>query len=145
MGTEGRIVSTIAGERPVLSGRPSAELKLPNLHAELLALISAHGQRLQQALPWPSLLRYVDEVAYEGPKDLILDDSVRGRNPDRLVAELLGDLIDYGLIEAGRQGLAVTSVGTEALQQSDDRGLLDQMIEWIETLKDRPAGHRATR
>lgn len=133
-------MSAITIERPVLSGRPNADLKLPDVHAELLALISAHKATLDRALPWSLLLRYVDVVAFEGPHELVLDEILEHKNPARVVAELLGDLSDYGLIEVGRDGLCVTSAGADALAESDRRGLLDQMIKWIAEPRHQPAG-----
>jgi hypothetical protein len=109
---------------------------LPEVHAELLALIAAHAEK-EPALPWPLLLRYIDLVAFEGPHDLVLDDSVRHRNPDRLVAELLGDLSDYGLVEVGRVGLTVTQPGVEALKLSGREKLLDKMRQWLLSHADR--------
>lgn len=130
---------TVAVEQPMLAGRPTAETHLPRLHAELLALISAHAATSKNPLAWPTLLRYVEAAAFEGPEDLLLDDAVGNRNPDRVIGELLEDLVDYGLVLVSHEGLAVTSIGTEALTQPGD-GLISHMIAWLENLPNRPAG-----
>jgi hypothetical protein len=137
MQAQGRAMSAIANERPVLRGRPSADTQLPEVHAELLALIGAHDAEADQPLPWPLLLRYVDLVAFDGPGDLVLDDAVRHRNPTRLIASILGDLSDYGLVEVGRAGLTVTSAGVEALALSGRDDLVEQMTKWLHSHAER--------
>lgn len=97
-----------------LAGFPRSLADLPTSHRVVLALLLAYQERRDTPLPWATLADYAQaSSALENDAALLARDL--GRGMLRQLALVVGDLVDYGLVEASANGLAVTPTTRDAI------------------------------
>jgi hypothetical protein len=103
--------------RPRIDSAPTQPDDVPEAHKGILALVHAHSERYKEAVEWPLLQVYVEHAANEEPDGLPLGEELGHAGLPLILSRVVGDLVDFQVLEPTNHGLAFSSSGASLYGQ----------------------------